>query len=148
MSPVHCDRHFKTVCRTPSNRQVDPAGRLLYFAMDKGKIFFQDSSLPELFLQAFQAFLFPCHDHEPGCGSVKPVYDARPENVIEGPEIPEAVQKAVNQRSVPVSRRRMNNDPARLVHNDNMFVFINDSEGNLLGFQIERFRRRKNNSDR
>jgi hypothetical protein len=81
------------------------------------------------------------HDQQARGILVDAMDDPRPRDAADARKLATAmVQQGVDQRTIGIARRRVDDQPRRLVDHDQVRVFVNDRQRNILG---HRFRRRR-----
>lgn len=83
------------------------------------------------------------HHHHPAGVLVQPVDDAGALLPADARQLlPRMGEEGVHQRPVLVARRRMHDQPGRLVQHNEMRVLVQDGQGDRLSLRRGRFRRR------
>ena len=117
-------------------------------ALDEREVAALEIVRVKLHLQRHQRRLVLGHDHDARGVLVEPVHDARPPLAADADERVAAVmQERVDQRARLVRRRRMHDHARRLVDDDEVRVFVDDRERNVLGAIFDGDRRRRRQHD-
>ena len=80
------------------------------------------------------------HDDQPGGVFVEPMNDPWPALPPHTFDLRAVIQHDVDQRPVCVAGRRMHYHARRLVNHQQVFIFIDDDQRNLLGLHADRRR--------
>ena len=89
----------------------------------------------KLLRQSFVGCVRLGDDEEAGRILVDPVNDPGARHAIDAGQLPLTVkQQCVDQRTVPIARRRMDYHPRRLVYDDEVLIFEDDIQRNVLRF--------------
>ena len=86
----------------------------------------------------------PCDDEQPGGVAVEPVDDPGPVGLLAARSL--VRQQAVDEGPGRMARRRMDDEPGRLVDDEQVLVLVGDPQRQLL--RLERARRRVGHLDR
>lgn len=133
------NRHFLAVMRGAPHPAANRAAERRGEAAHNGEIAPIDAVGGKLYGEALMRPVGLGNDQQAGSILVDPVDDAGPRDAADPGKLPPAVmEQGVDQRSVGVSRRRMDHKAGRLVDDDQMFVFISDGQRNVLrhGFRF------------
>lgn len=87
------------------------------------------------------------HDQQSGSVFVQTVDNARPSLGPDASEAPHVVEQGIDQRSRPVSVRRMHHHTRGFVQDNEIIILINDVQGDVLRFCSLRGRRREGDAD-
>lgn len=135
------DGHFNPVFRMPSDSAVNNPLRLDNIAVNEGPIAAPRRMSLDLRRQSAMSRIRLGSHHDPRRILVQAVNDAGTDNTVYAGQLAVAMmEQGIDQGAVTVSRRRMDDHAARLIDNDDIAVFINDLQRNILCRR--RFRRR------
>jgi hypothetical protein len=110
--------------------------------MDQGKVAFFDQTAGELERQGAMGGLVLGHDDEPRCPPVQTVDDTRSGNVTDATQIRTMVKQCIDESARVVTRRRMHDHVGRFDDDQQIFVFMEDIQGDVFRLGLGRFRRR------
>ena len=135
------DRDLLAVGRRAGERRVDRAFARLRDSVDDREIAPVDRMGGELLGQALVRDVGLCDDQQPRRILVDPVDDAGPGDAADARQRAAAmVEQRVDQRSVEIAGRRMNDQARRLVDDQQMLVLEDDLQRNVLRFVVRRRR--------
>ena len=120
-----------------SDRSLDPPSPRLWPASHERAIDTLERPRPHHVLEALVCLLGAGDDEQAGSVPVEPVDDPRAVRFF--PAGRAEVEQPLDQRPVRMSRRRMDNHPSRLVHDEQVRVFVRDAQIDLFGLQRGRF---------
>ena len=120
--------HALALTRVSSNRLLNGSA-CDQVALDQGLITSSDFTCLELSGQCRAGFRIMRYCHKPGRVPVQSMHDPCPRHFSGSREV---VQESVLDRPVRMSGSRVHDLPGRLVQDDQVFVSINDSQGQVL----------------
>jgi hypothetical protein len=112
---------------------LDPASVRAGPPPDECEVAPLDQPFADEVLQPPVGLLGASDDEQPRRIPVEPVDDPRPLGDI--PSRDSSLQQCVHERPAPVAGRRVNDEPRRLVDDQEMLVLVGDAELSLLGFE-------------
>jgi hypothetical protein len=118
-----------------ANGSINNAAPFLRPAPNDGHIFLPDRPLLELRNQTIKGFPMLGDHHDSGRILIQTVNDARALFSSNPTKVRAMVKKGIDQSPARIPRRRMNDHSGRFVHNDAVFVLMNDIDRKRLGFQ-------------
>lgn len=121
-------RNLLAIQRIPAEREIDGDARL-HVAPYERRIALHDLSLPKLVSERGVGSIVLRYHHEAGRASVEPMDDSRSQLTPDAAEILNVMQERIDECAPPVTCRRMDNHPRRLVHDDQMRVIVDDRNG-------------------
>ena len=136
--------HLLAFDRMPADGGVHPAAVLFYISVHDRLITAVEGVFLNLFCEAGVRTITFGHNQQAAGVLINAVDNARPQHAVDAREAVAAMrQQRVDQRAVPVARRRMHNHPLRLVHHHKIIVLIHDVERDILRLDIQRLRLRQ-----
>ena len=121
-------RHLLAVAGVPADGRLDCALGRLRHALYQRQVGLMHLSFLELMGQAGPGPLAPGDDQEPRGVLVQTMDDPRPHRVPRLCQLRRDGQQGVHQRAAGVPRRRVYGEPRRFVHDDDVFVLVDDGE--------------------
>ena len=133
-SPAADDGHLLAVRRMAADVAHDLAAGRLRHAPNKGGISAIDAALSKIARQRLMRRLGLGDDDQPACVLVEPVHDARPAHPADPGEAGAAMRnQRIDEGAVRMSRRRVDDEPGRLVDDDQMCILVANSRGRSAG---------------
>lgn len=126
------DRHALAVNRVARDGAIDHAGRGAGFAPNNSQVGFSRAAIGKLRGQSSVCGVVFCHEDAPARVFVQPVHHARTHGMTAGGKLSRVVKQGVDQRARPVSGCGMDDEAGRLVEADEIVVFVEDFDGNIL----------------
>ena len=87
------------------------------------------------------------HDQHAARIAIQPVDDARPRLAADRAELLEVKREGAGQRAAPMPAGRMHDHPRRLVDRDDVLIFIENVERDVLRMRPRRIHRRQNDAN-
>lgn len=135
-SPFKAPGELETVSGVSAVPRGDRPSKARRNTTYQGEVATVDGVSAELFGKAFVGPSVLCDDEEPRCVFVDPVNDPRSRILAAGNLT--VRQERGNEGTTPVPGGRMNHHPSRFVHDDQIVVLVDDSEGNIFRLDGER----------
>jgi len=132
-SPRAFRGHPFPVSGVPSHGKIDDALVPSHVAVDEGAVYFPDLPLPELIRQSFVGGVVFGDHHDPRRPLVEPVNNPGAKDTSDPGQIPQTVQKGVDEGTPDVAGRGMDDHAGRLHHNSNVLILIEDPEREVFG---------------
>ena len=119
-------RHLLSVDGVPAHGRLDDAGRILDPPIDQGQVLLPDLSVFECLFQVIMGQRRFSNDQGAGGILIKTMNDTRAGGISDPADAGVVVNQGVDQGSVAVACRGMDDDPGRLVQDDDLIVFKED----------------------
>src|SRR6476620_17151 len=129
-----------------ADRRIDREFLLLGDAPDDRLVLLDHGSLGPLLKESEPPCVGAADDDQPGRIAVEPVHDAGPLRPGHA-DVRRVMKQRVDKRAGAMPRGRVDNHAGRLVDRDDVLVFIDDVQRNLLGQQLILFDRRDRDLD-
>ena len=108
----------------------------------ESQVFLLDLAIVKLTCELAVRGIVLCDHHDARRPAIEPVHDAGPELPTDATEVVHVMQQRIHQRPAVVARRWMHHHARRLVEDDDVGVFVEDREGQILGDRDARAWRR------
>src|SRR5947209_13444478 len=122
------DRHARWLADRAANGSVDDTATLGHLAQHEGEVAPLDVAPLHLSGEVDQGLGGVGDDHQSGRALVETVHDAGPGGVAHARPLREARQQTVHECAFALSGAGMNDEPGRLVHDDDVGVVIDDRD--------------------
>ncbi len=132
--------HAGAAAQVACNGQVDAAGIVFDAAVDERQIGLFDLPGSKEASQAAVGVVVPSDEEDSGSVFVKPVDDARPCGSAEGGQAAEAQGEGVGDGAGGEAGSGMDGEAGRLIHGDEIVIFVEEIERNGFGRGDERSR--------
>jgi hypothetical protein len=142
LPPARDHRHLLALRRVASDRPLDDAAPSCRKAKTDCEVALLDLAPPEGDRQSEVGALRLRHHHQPGRVLVEPVHDPGALDAADRGQILAVAEEGVDQGPGGVARRRVDDEAGRLVEDQELRVFVEDDERNVLGEEVELLRRR------
>src|SRR6266571_2038278 len=127
--------HAYAIARIASNGLIDLPGALNENSVDQRNVRLKDFARAKL-IREFLVSVFGLGDnHQSGRLLVETVHDAGANRACPRRELLKMISKTVGQCARLITSRRMNNHACRFVNNNQIVIFVNDLDWNILWHQ-------------
>jgi len=130
---IRVERLTERIVTVAADRRLDAAASRARPATDERQIAAVERPLANELLQSAVGLLGAGDDEESGRVAVEAMDDARPFRGISPGNAPR--EERLHERSTRVARRGMNDDPGRLVDDEQVLVLVGDPQLALLGLK-------------
>lgn len=134
--------HLFSFDRMPADGELNAATRGCGVAVNQGKVFLFDGPVFELPGEMLMGHVVLGHEQNAGGILVEPVNNARPDPSADPSGIRQVramKEKSVDQGASGMPRGRMDHQPRRFVHHDEMPVFVKNTKIHRFGKISDRF---------
>ena len=125
----------------PADRRLDPAGARTWAPADECEVTALEEAFADKVLESFVGLLRTREDQQSGGVAVESMDDSRPFGQLSSGDAPR--EQGVHERAARMARRGMHDEPGRLVHDQQMLVFVGDPQVALLGLERDGLRLRR-----
>ena len=126
------NRHTLAIDRVPRKRCVDGAFLLANVAVYERRVAAVRAVVAKLIAQRAMSFVIFCDYDETRCHAVDAVHDSRAQLAADAGKVANVIQQRIDQRSAFVPRGRMHNHSLGLVDHEQIHVFVDHVQRNIL----------------
>ena len=126
-------RHARAMVRAAAQPRFDLALLLRHTTVDQRHVQLEDFTIAELLGQPFMRHIIFSDDQQGRGLFIDAMYDAGPYAPSGSRQLIEVIDQRIRQRPRFLPCAGVNHQPRRLVHHNQIIIFINDVEGNRFG---------------